>query len=60
MRVDGGVDGPEGTPVAFVLLVPYMDLADDIVQRHEGGQVVQSTRGDEVLFRAYFIPASER
>jgi hypothetical protein len=42
-------------PVAFVMLGAYLPVASDVERIHPDGHLVEDTRGDEVLFRAYVV-----
>ena len=55
---DGGAlrtDIDRGGPVAFVMLGDYLPDFDRIVLEHPGGTVVESRRGEDVLFLAYVV-----
>jgi hypothetical protein len=55
---DGGrlrFDIDRGGIVAFVLLDAYLDEIEPIMQEHPGGTLVESTRDDVVIFRAYVV-----
>jgi 4-amino-4-deoxy-L-arabinose transferase-like glycosyltransferase len=43
-------------PVAFVFLDAYLPLADEVMRRYEGGFATTARRGDETIFRAWFMP----
>ncbi|MEX2227819.1 MAG: glycosyltransferase family 39 protein [Dehalococcoidia bacterium] len=41
--------------VAFVVMGDYLRDMDRIMRTHRGGRLIESTRDDEVLFRAYVL-----
>ncbi|HXK34224.1 MAG TPA: glycosyltransferase family 39 protein [Dehalococcoidia bacterium] len=43
-------------PVAFVFLDSYLPLADEVMQRYEEGSGTTARRGDEIMYRAWFVP----
>lgn len=54
----GGVDlsATLDRPVAFVFMEPDLDKLDQVVRLYSGGEVHEEQRGDDVLFRAYYLP----
>jgi len=56
--VGGAVDPvPDRRPdAAFVFLGAYLSDADGVMGRLSGGTSAEGRRGDEVTFRAYFLP----
>lgn len=45
-------------PAAFVLLDAYLDRMPDVEGAYPGGAASESRRGDDVMFRAYVVPAA--
>ena len=45
-----------GRDVAYVFLDSYLSDADGVMERLGGGTSVEGRRGDDVTFRAYFLP----
>jgi hypothetical protein len=43
-------------PVAFVFMEPDLAKLDQVVKLYSGGEVHEEQRGDDVLFRAYYLP----
>lgn len=42
-------------PVAFVFLDAYLPLADEVMRKYENGIATTAHRGDEVVYRAWFV-----
>lgn len=43
--------------VAFVFLAEYFDQVDAVARLYPGGRMAETTRGGEMLYRAYELPA---
>jgi 4-amino-4-deoxy-L-arabinose transferase-like glycosyltransferase len=52
--VDYGAD-PAQARIAFVFLGHYVEDIANVEAKYPGGQVTERMRGDEVLFRAYYV-----
>ncbi|MEX2246667.1 MAG: glycosyltransferase family 39 protein [Dehalococcoidia bacterium] len=54
---DYGID--RSRDAALVLMGAYLEDFDLIAERYPGGTLVEESRRGELLYRAYFLPASE-
>lgn len=45
--------------VAFVFLAPYVDEVDKVRERYPGGVETEARRGEEILYRAYYLRAEK-
>lgn len=43
------------TDIAFVFLAPYLDDLDTVVALYPGGSITEASKGQEILFRAYYV-----